>query len=255
MNRWIGRRQLIVRGAALAGATALRPVSAARSARLGAVAFDGLALFDARPVVAQVRELFGEKGADLFRVKQFDYQWLSALAGRSDDFQQLADAALLFVAKSLKLELHPDARRRLNQAWLELKAWPDVAAGLSSLRDAGLRLAPLANFTPAILKTAVANSGLEGSFEQLISTGRARTFKPDPRAYQLGVDAFGVRREQILFVASAGWDAAGARWFGYPTFWINRLGAPAEELPAGVVPSGSGMSDLVAFVRREMSAP
>jgi len=48
--------------------------------------------------------------------------------------------------------------------------------------------------------------------------------------------------------AFAGWDAAGAKWFGYPTFWVNRLGAPVEEL--GVTPDGigSGLGDLVKFV-------
>ncbi len=45
-------------------------------------------------------------------------------------------------------------------------------------------------------------------------------------------------------------DAAGAKWFGYPTFWVNRPGQPAEEL--GVRPDGSGssMTDLANFVLR-----
>ena len=51
-----------------------------------------------------------------------------------------------------------------------------------------------------------------------LGTDEARTFKPDPRAYQLGVDALKVKREEILFVAFAGWDAAGAKLFGYPTY-------------------------------------
>ena len=55
-------------------------------------------------------------------------------------------------------------------------------------------------------------------FEQVLSSDRAKTYKPDPRAYQLGVDALQVKREEILFVAFAGWDAAGAKLFGYPTF-------------------------------------
>jgi 2-haloacid dehalogenase len=32
------------------------------------------------------------------------------------------------------------------------------------------------------------------------------------------IDAFTLKREEILFAAFAGWDAAGAKWFGYPTF-------------------------------------
>jgi len=47
-------------------------------------------------------------------------------------------------------------------------------------------------------------------------------YKPDPHAYHLAIKAFRLRHEAIAFVASAGWDAAGARTFGYQTFWANR---------------------------------
>jgi 2-haloacid dehalogenase len=62
------------------------------------------------------------------------------------------------------------------------------------------------------------------------------------------MDELKLRREEILFVAFAGWDAAGAKSFGYPTFWVNRLGLPHEEL--GVLPdaSGSNLTDLVEYM-------
>jgi 2-haloacid dehalogenase len=64
----------------------------------------------------------------------------------------------------------------------------------------------------------------------------------------MGLDAFGLKKEEIAFAAFAGWDVAGAKWFGYPTFWVNRANAPAEEL--GIVPdgTGSGLDDLIRFV-------
>ena len=85
-------------------------------------------------------------------------------------------------------------------------------------------------------------------FEPHLSTDQVRAFKPDPRAYQMGIDAFGLRREEIAFAAFGGWDAAGARAFGYPTFWVNRMNAPVEEL--GVAPDGIGanLHDLAHFV-------
>ena len=46
------------------------------------------------------------------------------------------------------------------------------------------------------------------------------------------------RPREIVFVSSNGWDVAGATWFGYTTFWLNRAGLPAEEL--GVTPHGAG---------------
>ena len=56
----------------------------------------------------------------------------------------------------------------------------------------------------------------------------------------MAIDRTGYGKQEILFVAFAGWDAAGARWFGYPTFWNNRLSSVAEEL--GVRPDFEGAS-------------
>ncbi|MEZ6188633.1 MAG: hypothetical protein R3F62_26970 [Planctomycetota bacterium] len=66
-------------------------------------------------------------------------------------------------------------------------------------------------------------------------------------AARLALEAFGLPASQIAFAAFAGWDAAGASWFGFPTVWINRLGFPAEELGADVV-EGPDLSTLVQFV-------
>jgi len=94
----------------------------------------------------------------------------------------------------------------------------------------------------------VRNSALEGLFEPHLSTDRIGVFKPAPAAYQMGPDAFKLPKEQIVFAAFAGWDAAGAKWFGYPTFWVNRAKTPAEELDAMPDGTGEGMADLVKFV-------
>ncbi len=99
-----------------------------------------------------------------------------------------------------------------------------------------------------MIDAVVTNSGLEGLLEDHLSTDRVQAYKPDPRAYQMGLEAFGLGREEIAFAASASWDAAGAKAFGYPTFWVNRANQPGEEL--GVAPdgTGTGMADLVKFV-------
>src|SRR5512133_1967289 len=125
---------------------------------------------------------------------------------------------------------------------------PEVPAALRTLRQAGVRLGFLSNFTPVMLDTALRKSGLADMFRHVLSTDRTRTFKPNPRAYQLGVDALGLPRDQIVFAAFAGWDAVGAKRFGYPTFWVNRMQAPPEEL--GVRPDASGppLAELIAFV-------
>lgn len=227
------------------------PAQTATPQRYKAIAFDGFPIFDPRPVFALAETLYPGQGAALsnaWRVRQFEYQWLRALSGHYADFWQATEDALVFAAKQLRLELTAQKRARLMQAYLELKAWPEVPAALGALREAGVRLAFLSNMTAKMLQAGIDNAGLEGVFEHVLSTDRIGAYKPEPRAYRMAVDAFGLAREEILFVAFAGWDAAGAKRFGYPTFWVNRLDLPGEEL--GVTPDATGrdLTDLLRFV-------
>jgi len=240
----IDRRAFIVTAAA-----SVATASGGRS-RPKAIAFDGFPIIDPRPVAARAEELFPGKGEVLmnaWRTRQFEYTWLRTLSGKYADFWQTTQDALVFAAGSLGLGLSGEARDRLMHTYLELKAWPDAAPALERFRAAGIRLAFLSNFTAAMLDAAVSNAGLVSFFDPHLSTDRVRAFKPDPRAYRMALDAWSLAREEVVFCAAAGWDAAGAKWFGYRTFWLNRSQAPMEEL--GVQPDGigTGMPDLVKF--------
>jgi len=194
-------------------------------------------------VFARVEKLFPGKGAELsneWRIRQFEYTWLRVAAQRYVDFWQVTQQALEFAADKSNLKLTQDQREELMNAYLGLKAWPDVMSTLGSLKDSGFRLAFLSNFTSGMLDANIESAGLSGFFEHALSTDRAKTYKPDPRAYQLGTDALKLERQEILFVAFAGWDAAGAKLFGYPTFWLNRQKLPPERL--GATPDGAGDS-------------
>ncbi len=63
----------------------------------------------------------------------------------------------------------------------------------------------------------------------------------------MAVDAFRLNPEAIAFAAFAGWDATGAKWFGFPTVWVNRLNSPAEELSVMPDVTCRDLSGLVAF--------
>lgn len=222
------------------------------SPKIKAIAFDGFPIFDPRPIFALAEQLFPGRGAELsnaWRTRQFEYQWLRALAGRYVDFWQATDDALVFASEMLQLDLTAEKRNRLMHAYLELKAWPDAPPALRALKQMRIRLAFVSNLTPPILQAGIKNSGLEDVFEQVLSTDQIKTYKPDPRAYQMAIDAFNLKREEILFVPFAGWDAAGAKSFGYTTFWVNRLNLPAERL--GVTPDavGENLTDLLGYVK------
>lgn len=250
------RRQFVALTSAGLAANLVGSVSFAESAaqsRFRAVVFDGFPIFDPRPVSLLAEELFPGKGAELintWRTRQFEYTWLRTIEKRYADFLHVTDDALTFAVRSMKLELNDVARARLINCYSNFKAWPDVIAALDALKGAGVRLGFLTNFSVPMLNANIRSAGLDNYFEKLISTDQVREFKPSPRAYQMGVDAFKLPKESIVFAAFGGWDASGAKAFGYPTFWVNRLSSIIEEL--GYPPDGiGGMPELVKFVLPE----
>jgi 2-haloacid dehalogenase len=251
------RRELLslTGGAVIAGALApLMTARAGAGSRYRAIVFDGFPIFDPRPVAALAEKLFPGESAKLMNVwrsRQFEYQWLRALAGQYRDFRQATEDSLIFAARQTGLRLTPEARNTLMEAYSHLSVWADVPAALRSLRNSGFRLGILSNMTENMLESGLASAHLDGIFERVLSTDRIKTYKPAPAAYQMAMNAFALPRHEILFVPFAGWDAAGAKWFGYPTFWMNRLDSPAEELSATPDDIGKDMEALIAFVQRE----
>ena len=219
-----------------------------------AIAFDAFTTFDPQPIVALAEQLFPTQGAALgnaWRARQFEYTWLRSVGHRYVDFWKVTEDALVFAANMLHLDLSTDKRAQLMAAYLDLKAYADVRSALESLQRAGIRLALLSNMTRTMLEAATKNAGFEGIFEFTLSTDTVHTYKPDPRAYQMGMEAFGLPRQDMLFAAFGGWDAAGAKWFGYPTFWVNRLHLPVEELDVAPDGMGDSLTDVANFVRSQ----
>ena len=215
-----------------------------------AICFDLFTLFDPRAVVESAKAVLPSGAAEFceaWRTRQFEYSWLRGAAGQYVDFREITRASLAYASRARGVSLSEAAQRTLVEAYTRLPPWPDAEPSLDAFRKRGLKLAPLANYSPDMIEALLKNAGLDRYFDDLISTEAARTFKPDPRAYGLGPARLGFEKEEIAFSAFGGWDAAGAKWFGFPTFWVNRLSVPAEEL---VTPDGTGptLAELDTFV-------
>jgi 2-haloacid dehalogenase len=247
----MARRQFLqlLGGVALAGCGA--PGSRGPStAAVKAVGFDLFTVFDPREIDRRVAAFAGGVAPALaatWKAKLFDYCFIRAASGQYEDFERLVHDALVHAVRAHRVTLTEPQRRDLESAFVELRLWPDARATLEALRGRGLRLAPLANFSPRMIHALLAHAKLDDLFDARISTDRARTYKPDPRAYALAESTFGLPRAQIAFATFGGWDAAGAKWFGFPTFWVNRLGLAAEELVAADA-SGPDLCALASWI-------
>lgn len=219
--------------------------------RFKAVAFDYFVLFDANSVIPAVEAAYPGKGAEftkLWRAKQFEYCFLRSITGRHADFFEVTGDALAYAAQAMKLHLPPATRERLMNAYLTLTPWPDTLDALRRLKAAGVRVVTIANFSGKMLSANAERAGFTGYFDELLSTEVNATYKPDPKAYALGMERLHLAKEEILFAAFGSWDAYGAKAFGYPTIWVNRFGLPAEKLgvaPDVVAPDMKGLLELV----------
>jgi 2-haloacid dehalogenase len=191
-------------------------------------------LFDVHSVVEAGRAVTSDPHAlsALWRQKQLEYTWLRSLMGRYEDFWTVTSSALTFACRRLDLHVSAAERQRLMDAYLTLDPFPEVREVLTRLRD--LPCAILSNGAPPMLEAVVGHSGLGEHLRAVISVHEVRTFKPHPAVYALGPPRLGLARETIGFVSSNGWDVAGAKAFGFRVIWVNRQGAPLDEL--GVTP-------------------
>jgi 2-haloacid dehalogenase len=219
---------------------------------ISALVFDAYGtLFDVHSVSRLAETLFPGKGAALsaaWRAKQLEYTWLRSLMGRYEDFSRVTQSALEWSFESLGLEPHEDARRALLDEYRKLAVFPEVRAALEKLA-VSKPLAILSNGHPDMLNAVVDHNGLRALFRGgVLSVHPAKVFKPEASVYRIAEEQLGVTRSMMGFVSSNGWDAAGAKSFGFRAFWVNRSGAPVERL--GVRPDAivKDLSELAAAI-------
>ncbi len=216
-----------------------------------AVLFDAYGtLFDVYSVGMLAEQLFpghGERLALLWRDKQIDYTRLVSMSGRYRPFWELTRAGLRFAALRLNLVLDTAAEDRLMNQYRSLSAFPENRDVLVELKRLGVPTGILSNGDPEMLAVAVKSAGFTGLLQHVVSVHALQRYKTDPAAYALGEAAFGLAAKDILFVSSNGWDAIGATWHGYTTLWVNRSGAPLEQLDTLPTRTGTSLRDVLTL--------
>ena len=130
-------------------------------------------------------------------------------------------------------------RDELVRAWHRLRPWPDTVPGLTALRERHY-LSPLSNGGLGLLTRLARFAGLP--FDCIVSAELARSYKPDPRVYQLIPGYFDIAPERVLMVACHPEDLVAAATQGLRTGYIPR---PAEWGPGGTAPAAPDGADFV----------
>lgn len=207
-------------------------------------------LFDVHSAVRRHAAALGPKAEPvslLWRARQLEYSWVRSLAGRYVDFWQVTTDALDHALAAHGVA-DPALRASVLDAYLGLDAFAEVPSVLTALRDAGIATGILSNGSPMMLDRVVKSAALAGLLDGVVSVDELRVYKPDPRVYALACERFGVAPEEVAFVSSNAWDAAGAAVAGFRAHWIDRTGQPGEYADFGPAVPLADLSTLPALV-------
>ncbi len=112
----------------------------------------------------------------------------------------------------------------------ELPAFPDALPAITSLTEAGLRVACLTNGSAYLTSSFVERSGLGSLVDRVISVGEVYRWKPAGVVYRYATEVMGTTPDRMALVAAHDWDCHGAKRAGLTTGWVSRkaggFGAP-----------------------------
>ena len=180
-------------------------------------------------IIAELTAIAGERELDVDAGAVADawrrrYQPFLDRVRRGEQAWQVLDdlhrAALEEVIIEFSLQaLTAKDRQRLVLTWHRLPPWPDAIPGLTRLRADHI-LTTLSNGGMALLVDLVRSAALP--FDCILSTELVKSYKPDPRTYQLVPSLLAVRPEQVMMVASHPYDLAAAAQEGMRTAFVHR---------------------------------
>lgn len=219
--------------------------------RFKAVAFDYFVIFNPNSIIDDIENVFPGKGeafAKAWRAKQFEYGFLRSITNQHEDFFKVTEDALSYTLESMNLQATNAQKKTLLNAYLSLDPWPDAIEGLKKLKLSGIKIITIANFSERMLQENAKRAGIIHLFDELLSTEVNKSYKPSEKAYALGLQHLGYGKEDVVFAAFGGWDAYGAKSFGYPTYWVNRFNMPFEKFDIRPDATSNNFQGLLDFI-------
>ncbi len=141
-------------------------------------------------------------------------------------------------------------RIRAGSSGRVLEAYAEVPEALALLRAEGLPLVVCSNWDWSLVE-AVAEVGLTGAVDGLVSSAWVGARKPHPRVFEAALAEAGVAADDALYVGDT-WvpDVEGPRALGMASAYLQREGHwPDPGFEGGIAPVELGHAHLVHDLR------
>ena len=197
-----------------------------------AILFDAYGtLFDVNSAAEKSKNKIGDKWeafANYWRTTQLEYTWLRSLMHRHKDFWQITEDSL---DKSMKVfNLNKDMKAELLNLYKKLSPFSEVKETLENLKKKDMKLSILSNGTPELLNELVVSNKLDAIFDDIFSIEEVRIYKPDSKVYDLPVNKYKIKPNEIIFLSANTWDVSGGGNYGYNSVWVNRNNTVFDNL-------------------------
>lgn len=190
-------------------------------------------LFDINSVTKINCEKLGDISkpfSNLWRSKQLEYSWLRSLMNRYEDFWHITKESLDYTMDYFNIK-DEFLKSKLLSTYENINCYEEVPEVLSKLKERKISTAILSNASPNMLNKAVNNSKIDQYIDNSFSADSLKIYKPYPSVYNLVIEKYNLKKNEILFISCNTWDISGAKSFGFNVSWINRFNGKKEVLP------------------------
>lgn len=193
---------------------------------------------DERPLVAELLEEAGE-AADAEHVLS---TWLTAsLEERGRTPFRTVRSSLVhgarIAARRHELSIDPDYwASALETLWATRPLHEEAHRALDLLEEHGIARAIVTNVDEPVLEALVRRTGLDERVDVIVSSHRARCYKPHPRLFRMALARLGVEPGQAVHVGDdPGEDRAGARAAGLRAVLVDPPEITVADALAGLL--------------------
>ncbi len=215
-----------------------------------AIVFDAYGtLFDVNSAAEKCKDKIGDKWesfANFWRTTQLEYTWLRSLMKRHKDFWTITDDSL---EKSMRVfGIDKSMKNDLLNLYRVLSPYPEVKEVLENLKKKKVKLAILSNGTPALLNDLVKGNDLQNLFDDLFSIEEVAVYKPDSKVYNLPINKYKIKPNEVTFLSANTWDVSGGGNFGYNAVWVNRNKAIFDNLDYKPIKEVNNLTQLLDLI-------
>ena len=205
-----------------------------------ALAFDVYGtLIDTAGVVSRLGSVVGDRAgafSQAWREKQLEYSFRRALMRRYVRFSVCVAESLDYVCASFDLELSPDDRAGLLDAFGSLPLFDDAEYCLARPDLREFDLYALSNGSHDAIERLLGSTGVRERFVDVVSVDEIQTFKPDPAVYTHFLERAAVDGDHAWLVSGNPFDVIGAQSAGMHGIWVRR--SPTQVFdPWGIEPT------------------